>query len=63
MSRLDTMTDADLDRLRDALWRLVYAARSYIPEQSTATDPQCRADSDELLAALRDAWEVLDDRR
>jgi hypothetical protein len=38
MSRLDTMTDADVDRLRDALRRLACAADVYAADQSTATE-------------------------
>jgi hypothetical protein len=64
------MTDADVARLRDALCRLACAADVYAAEQSTATDPRCGlvqpvtvADGVDLLAALREAWEVLDDRR
>jgi hypothetical protein len=70
MSMLDTMTDADLERLRTALWRLAGAADVYATDQFTATDPRCGlvppvtvADGLELIAALWEAWEVLDDRR
>jgi hypothetical protein len=70
MSRLNTMTEADVDRLREALRRLAWAADGYAADQSRATDPRCGlvqpvtvADGVELLAALREAWEVLDDRR
>jgi hypothetical protein len=53
MSRLDTMTDADVARLRDALRRLAIAADSYAAD----------ADGVKLLAAMEEAWEVLDDGR
>jgi hypothetical protein len=70
MSRLDTMTDADVARLRDALRRLARAADVYAADQRTATDPQCGstqpitvADGEELITALREAWGVLDTTR